>query len=62
MIKNHTETSTEPTALVDGGKVQATLPTSLDKAHQEELDKKSRTLAPADVFAMMVPYRGLIRI
>lgn len=53
MIKDHTETSTEPTALVDGGKVQATLPTSLDKAHQEELDK-SPELLPADVFAMMV--------
>jgi putative membrane protein len=38
MIKDHTETSTELKGLV-GGKVQANLPTSMDTAHQDKLDK-----------------------
>jgi putative membrane protein len=38
MIKDHTQTSTELKGLV-GGKVQAALPTSMDKAHQDKLDK-----------------------
>lgn len=42
MIKDHTETSTELKALVDGGKVQATLPANLDRAHKEKLDKLAK--------------------
>ncbi len=38
MIKDHTQTSTELKGLV-GGKVQASLPTSMDQAHQDKLDK-----------------------
>lgn len=42
MITDHTKTSSELKALVDGGKAQATLPTSMDKAHQDKLDKLSK--------------------
>lgn len=42
MIKDHTETSTELRSLVTGGKVQVTLPTSLDRAHKEKLDKLAK--------------------
>ncbi|TBR23570.1 MAG: DUF4142 domain-containing protein [Reyranella sp.] len=42
MIKDHTETSAELKSLVSGGKVQASLPASLDKAHQEKLDKLAK--------------------
>jgi putative membrane protein len=42
MIADHTKTSTELKALVDGGKVMATLPASMDKAHQAKLDKLSK--------------------
>lgn len=42
MIKDHTETSTELKALVDGGKVPATLPTSFDRAHKEKFDKLAK--------------------
>jgi putative membrane protein len=38
MVKDHTQTSSELKGLVDGGKVKATLPTSMDKAHQSTLD------------------------
>jgi len=39
MITDHTKTSGELKAMVSGGKVQATLPTALDSAHQSKLDK-----------------------
>jgi putative membrane protein len=39
MIKDHTATSNELKALVSGGKVPASLPPKLDKAHQEKLEK-----------------------
>ncbi len=42
MIKDHTETSTELKALVDGGKVQATLPANFDRSHKEKLDKLAK--------------------
>ncbi len=42
MITDHTKTSTELKALVTGGKVQASLPASMDKAHQDKLDKLSK--------------------
>jgi putative membrane protein len=42
MIKDHTETSTELKGLVSGGKVKGDLPASLDKAHQEKLDKLAK--------------------
>jgi putative membrane protein len=42
MIKDHTATSTELKALVSGGKVPASLPPTLDKAHQEKLDKLNK--------------------
>jgi len=38
MIKDHTQTTTELKGLVDGGKVKATLPAKMDKAHQSKLD------------------------
>lgn len=38
MIKDHTQTSTELKGLV-GAKVKASLPTAVDKAHQDKLDK-----------------------
>jgi putative membrane protein len=38
MIKDHTQTSTELKGLV-GGKVKASLPTAMDKAQQDKLDK-----------------------
>lgn len=38
MIKDHSQTSAELKALV-GGKVKASLPTAMDKAHQDKLDK-----------------------
>lgn len=44
MVADHTKTSTELKTLVNGGKVQATLPTALDSAHQSKIDKlKSET-------------------
>jgi putative membrane protein len=39
MIKDHTKTSNELKGLVDGGKVKANLPTTMDSAHQSKLDK-----------------------
>jgi putative membrane protein len=39
MVKDHQETSRELKALVDGGKVKATLPTALDTEHQKKLDE-----------------------
>ncbi len=38
MVKDHQQTSKELKALVDKGKVQATLPTALDPEHQKLLD------------------------
>ena len=35
MVQDHQKTSSELKALVDGGKVKATLPTALVKAHQD---------------------------
>jgi putative membrane protein len=44
MIKDHTKTSNELKELVSSGKVNVTLPTALDNAHQSKLDKlKSKT-------------------
>src|SRR5258708_1918961 len=42
MITDHTKTSAELKALVDGGKVMATVPPSMDKAHRDRLDKLSK--------------------
>jgi putative membrane protein len=39
MVKDHQETSAELKALVDEGKVKATLPTGLDAEHQKKLDE-----------------------
>jgi putative membrane protein len=39
MIKDHTKTSDELKSMVDGGKVKANLPKTLDSAHQSKLDK-----------------------
>jgi putative membrane protein len=39
MIKDHTKTSDELKAMVKSGDVQAVLPTALDSAHQNKLDK-----------------------
>ena len=47
MIDDHTETSKELKALVNGGKVKATIPTSWDKAQQTQLDAMS-SLKSAD--------------
>jgi putative membrane protein len=38
MVKDHEKTSKELKALIDSGKVKATLPTALDSAHQKLLD------------------------
>jgi putative membrane protein len=38
MTTDHTRTSTELKQLISSGKVQATLPTELDSAHQSKLD------------------------
>ena len=38
MVKDHQETSAELKALVEGGKVKATLPSALDAEHQKKLD------------------------
>jgi putative membrane protein len=42
MITDHTKTSAELKALVDGGKVTATVPSSMDKAHRDRLNKLSQ--------------------
>ncbi len=42
MVIDHTKTSSELKALVDAGKVTATLPAGMDKAHQEKLDKLNK--------------------
>lgn len=39
MVTDHTKTSSELKSLVEGGKVKATLPTTLDSSHQSKLDK-----------------------
>jgi putative membrane protein len=39
MLTDHTKTSGELKGLVGDGKVQATLPTELDRSHQSKLDK-----------------------
>jgi putative membrane protein len=39
MVKDHQATSAELKALVDGGKVKATLPTTLDSEHLKKLDE-----------------------
>jgi putative membrane protein len=39
MVQDHQKTSSELKALVDGGKVKATLPTALDPQHQKMLDE-----------------------
>jgi len=42
MVKDHTETSTELKGLVTGGKVKASLPSALDKAHKDKFDKLAK--------------------
>jgi putative membrane protein len=42
MVKDHTETSTELKGLVEGGKLEASLPSTLDKAHTDKLDKLAK--------------------
>src|SRR3954470_18744951 len=39
MVQDHQKTSTELKALVDGGKVRATLPTALDTQYQKMLEE-----------------------
>ncbi len=39
MVADHQKTTNELKGLVDSGKVKATLPTQMDKAHQKMLDK-----------------------
>ncbi|WP_194075251.1 DUF4142 domain-containing protein [Methylobacterium durans] len=39
MIADHQKTSSEMKAMVQGGKVQATIPAALDSTHQSKLDK-----------------------
>ena len=39
MVQDHQKTSSELKALVEGGKVKATLPTALDSEHQKMLDE-----------------------
>ena len=39
MVQDHQKTSSELKAMVDGGKVKATLPTALDSEHQKMLDE-----------------------
>jgi len=39
MVSDHTKTSNELKSMVNGGKVKAELPTSLDSSHQSKLDK-----------------------
>src|SRR4051794_10767190 len=39
MVTDHTKTSNELKSMVQGGKVQAELPTALDSSHQSKLDK-----------------------
>jgi putative membrane protein len=39
MVKDHQETSAELKAMVDSGKVKATLPTALDAEHEKKLDE-----------------------
>jgi putative membrane protein len=39
MVKDHTKTTGELTALVRSGKVKANLPTALDAEHQKKLDE-----------------------
>jgi putative membrane protein len=39
MVRDHTKTSDELKGLVSGGSVQATLPTALDNASQQKIDK-----------------------
>ena len=39
MVHDHQKTSSELKGLVDGGKVKATLPTTLDSQHQKMLDE-----------------------
>jgi putative membrane protein len=49
MVKDHQQTSKELKALVDGGKVKATLPTALDAEHQAKLDQlKAKTAKEFD--------------
>jgi len=42
MIKDHTETSTELKTLLTGGKTNVSLPTAMDKTHQDKLDWLSK--------------------
>jgi putative membrane protein len=42
MVKDHTETSTELKGLLSGGKVKASAPGEMDKAHKEKFDKLSK--------------------
>src|SRR6185503_16833162 len=42
MIDDHTKTSTELKGLVSNGKVKASAPSGLDKAHQDKLDKLAK--------------------
>src|SRR4051794_7953316 len=39
MVRDHQKTSSELKALIDGGKVKASLPTALDTQHQKMLDE-----------------------
>lgn len=42
MIADHTKTSADIKALVDSGKLKVSLPASMDKAHQDKLDRLAR--------------------
>jgi putative membrane protein len=39
MVKDHQQTSAELKSLVEGGKLNVTLPTALDDEHQKKLDE-----------------------
>ena len=58
MIKDHTQTSTELKGLVAGGKVPASLPPTLDKAHQDKL-ASSPSRAAVNSPANTTPSRSL---
>jgi putative membrane protein len=42
MITDHTKTTNDIKGLVNGGKVKAEIPATLDSSHQSMLDKLSR--------------------
>ena len=63
MVQDHQKTSTELKALVDGGKVKATLPSALDAEHQKMLDDlKAKSGKDFDQSSTSVGYLNKIDI